>query len=402
MSMQYEWKIAWRFLSNGRIQSLLIVLGIAIGVAVQFFLSSLIIGLQASLISKTVGAAPHLTILPADITPKAFSQATTGPRSYSLPVFIEKDDILSWQRYFTYFKKFSQLTAVSPVCTGVAFIERGGASKSVIVKGMLPEEGFTIYKIKEKLIAGAADLAGDNVLVSKAMAERLALNLGDRFVLKNATGITIVSIVSGIFDPGAASADNLVFTNLDRARSFFQIQGVSALEIQINDVFQANAFVEKEGHTFPRIKLESWQSRNKELLIALKSQSSSSQTIQFFILLSVTLGIASVLGLAAIQKSRQLGILKAMGSTDRSASRIFLYQGFILGIAGATAGLVLGLGLAQLFMATAGKSTGLRFDFSKSTLLTPYLLAIAASSLAAVLPAKQAAKLSPIEVIKNG
>jgi lipoprotein-releasing system permease protein len=73
---RYEWMIALRFLMKGKGQTLLIVMGIAVGVAVQFFLSSLIGGLQISLIDNTVGSAPHINIFPADRMAKPISSSS--------------------------------------------------------------------------------------------------------------------------------------------------------------------------------------------------------------------------------------------------------------------------------------------------------------------------------------
>ena len=75
MFRSYEWMIALRFLKKGKGQTVLIILGIAMGVAVQFFLSSLMSGLQTSLVDRTVGAAPHITVLPADSLPGYVSGA---------------------------------------------------------------------------------------------------------------------------------------------------------------------------------------------------------------------------------------------------------------------------------------------------------------------------------------
>ena len=121
--------------------------------------------------------------------------------------------------------------------------------------------------------------------------------------------------------------------------------------------------------------------------------------IQVFVVASVVIAIASVLAISVMQKSRQLGILKAMGITNLNASLIFLFQGLILGAVGGTLGVLLGLGLFQLFM------------LSPST-ITPYinwgfvigsgLVAIVCAGLASLIPARRSARLDPIEVIRNG
>jgi lipoprotein-releasing system permease protein len=187
---------------------------------------------------------------------------------------------------------------------------------------------------------------------------------------------------------------------MDMVRSFFGIEGVSVIEIQVKDVFAAEKIAREYSRQVERVKLESWQEKNRELLTALSSQSSSSDTIQFFVIVSISLGIASVLAIAAVQKQRQLGILKAMGTTNRSASKIFVIQGFLLGSVGSVLGVAFGLLLSYAFMSGTGYAFG--FEINARTLVTPIILALLASVLASTIPARRAAKLSPIEVIRNG
>jgi len=267
-------------------------------------------------------------------------------------------------------------------------------------EGLVAPEGLDIYKIREKTVAGAPELAPDTALLGRRIAERLTLKVGDKFFLRNDRGGRVFLRVGAIFDLGAAAGNELVAVAMDRVRSFFAIAGVSAIEAQVRDVFAAEAIARDYGRQYERVKLESWQEKNRQLLTGLRSQSTSSVTIQFFVIVSISLAIASVLGIAAVQKQRQLGILKAMGTTDRSASRIFVIQGVLLGGVGSVLGVAFGLLLGYAFLAGTGALFGL--EISARTLLTPIVLALLASVIASTVPARRAAKLSPIEVIRNG
>ncbi len=127
--------------------------------------------------------------------------------------------------------------------------------------------------------------------------------------------------------------------------------------------------------------------------------------IQVFVLVSVILGIASVLAISVSQKSRQLGILKAMGIRDRVASLIFLLQGFILGIFGAIVGVGFGLGLAYAFTKFAVNPDGtpvIELFIDPQFIIISALIALLSATLAALIPARSSSRLSPIEVIRNG
>lgn len=398
---RYEWMIALRFLLRGRGQTLLIVLGIAVGVAVQFFLSALISGLQVSLIDNTIGSAPHVLVLPADRLPVNAAGGDGAARRDQGRILIDElTEIQSWQTYVDDLRRDRRVLRAAPVANGQGFIERGGAVIAVIVKGLVAPDGLEIYRIREKTIAGVPELASDTALLGRRIAERLTLAVGDKFVLRNDRGGRLVMRVGAVFDLGAAAGNDLVAAAMDQMRSFFAIGGVSAVEAQVGDVFAAEQVARDYGRQYGRVKLESWQERNRQLLTGLRSQSTSSVTIQLFVIVSISLAIASVLGIAAVQKQRQLGILKAMGTTDRSASRIFVIQGLLLGGVGSLLGLGLGLLMGWGFVAGTGAAFGL--EVSVRTLLTPIVLALAAAVIASTIPARKAAALSPIEVIRNG
>ncbi len=150
--------------------------------------------------------------------------------------------------------------------------------------------------------------------------------------------------------------------------------------------------------------MENWKDQNEELLGGLNGQSVSSIMIQVFVLISVTLGIASVLAITVVQKSKQIGILKAMGIKDRDASKIFLYEGLLLGIAGAIMGIIFGIALMLVFTKFALNPDGtpiipLYLDYKFIALSGS--IAVVSASLAALIPARSSSKLEPIEVIKN-
>jgi len=184
---------------------------------------------------------------------------------------------------------------------------------------------------------------------------------------------------------------------------------VTAIEIQIgpDEVFEADLIAEKLKPILksPDLELTNWKVQNASLLSGLSGQSVSSYMIQFFVVVSVVLGIASVLAISVLQKSKQIGILKAMGIKTRQASLIFLFQGLILGLIGGTLGLVIGLGLTYSFTIFAVGPDGspvVPLFIDRNFLFLSFGLAVVASTLAALVPARKSARLDPIEVIRNG
>jgi lipoprotein-releasing system permease protein len=177
------------------------------------------------------------------------------------------------------------------------------------------------------------------------------------------------------------------------------------MQVKQEFVFEAQEVSQLILNRYPNYQVTNWIENNEELLSGLQGQSISSIMIQVFVIVSVVIGIASVLAIIVMQKSKQIGILKAMGLRDSDASFIFLIEGFLLGVLGAFFGILLGLGLAVIFTKFAVTSDGspvvpLFIDVKFIFLST--LIAIIASMTAALIPARKSSKLSVIEVIRNG
>lgn len=175
--------------------------------------------------------------------------------------------------------------------------------------------------------------------------------------------------------------------------------------MQSTDVFKADTIAQEIQATLPTgLTVDNWKDQNSALLSGLNGQSVSSYMIQVFVLISVLLGIASVLAITVVQKSKQIGILKAMGIRDNTASQIFIIEGLLLGLAGAVLGILLGLGLAFAFTRFALNPDGTPVV---PLFINPLFIALSAgvavvvSTLAALIPARNTSKLDPIEVIRN-
>lgn len=148
----YEWMIALRFLFKGRLQTILIIAGIAAGVAVQFFLSSLIAGLQISLVDRTVGTAVHIEVLPLDTFPKKITENSDLTFSSKIK-YKENKEILSWQQYIQPLKNYPKIKAVTASARGQVLLENGGVSYSVTLKGIQFPDGAQMYNFKKTLRA---------------------------------------------------------------------------------------------------------------------------------------------------------------------------------------------------------------------------------------------------------
>jgi lipoprotein-releasing system permease protein len=377
----FSFKIALRFLLSNKTQTILIALGIAVGVSVQVFIGSLIQGLQASLIDSTIGSRSHITI----------TAETRGG-------YLDDDDDF-YQTLKTYDEDIS---AVSPVLEGSATIITDDFSDPVIIRGFNYNDANNIYQFSDKIIEGRLPTSANEVVIGIDLLENLDADIDDVLSLQLPTADSLKDVtVVGVFDFEVTSINNSwLLMELDSAQSFLAVAGISAIEMQLDAVFDSVTIQENLLDDYgDDYTITEWQGANQELLTGLEGQSTSSIMIQVFVMISVVLGISSVLAITVLQKSKQLGILKAMGATDKQASFIFLFEGILLGLIGAVLGVILGLGLL--------------FGFTLSTDVVPILInplfiagsatiAVVASMGASLIPARRSAKLSVIEVIRNG
>ncbi|HEX7021078.1 MAG TPA: FtsX-like permease family protein, partial [Gemmatimonadaceae bacterium] len=244
------------------------------------------------------------------------------------------------------------------------------------------------------------------VVIGSSLAADLGVSVGDRIRVTSTEGVEDVVMIAGLFTVGNDAVDtSWLVTSLRHAQSLFALPGgVTTIELKVRDVFDADRIASGiRGRT--GLTVESWMMLNAELLSGLSAQSSSKTMIQFFVVVSVALGIASLLIVSVVQKSREIGILRAVGTPARRVRAIFLIQGGILGVAGSFIGSTLGVLFANVFeVLTADAAGAPRFpvQVDLSLVLGTTLLATAVGLVAAVIPARRAAALDPAAAIHRG
>lgn len=381
--MNFSFSIAYRFLTHNKGQSLLIMLGIAIGVSVQIFIGLLITGLQADLINTTVGSSPHITI-------SALTQNETIAVS---------DSLLS-----TY-QTNEAVTAIALFADGSGFMLKDDQNAPILLRGGALD-AFTLYQLPQRLVDGQLPTSTNDLVVGSILASTLNLAINDQVTIQSVFNTTQVFRVVGIVDLGVRTLnERWVFTPLASSQAFFALGSkITAIEFQVKDVFLAQEIA--SSLVLPNdSQITNWKVNNAQLLSGLNGQSVSSIIIQVFVLIAVILGITSVLAITVLQKSRQIGILKAMGIQDSQASLIFLFQGLLLGVVGSLMGVGLGIGLLVMFTTFATNPDGsalIPISYDLQFISFSAIIAIIAALLASLVPARKSQQLSPIEVIRNG
>ncbi|HRX22033.1 MAG TPA: ABC transporter permease [Syntrophomonadaceae bacterium] len=402
-SIRFELSLARRFMEENKVQTAVIIIGIAIGVSVMVFLTALIDGLQADLIQKTVGRSPHIVISNAE-NAVAYAVKDLNGEKILLVDATQKSPrpIAEWRNLTKALTDDPRIETVLPVVEGSGLIRRGQVNRAILLKGMDFEKADGIYDVSGAIVAGSSNISEGAVLLGKNLAEDLGVSAGDPIQLELSGREPLTIMIDGVFDLGTAAINQRwLIMDQRKASSLLGIgDRISTIETQVYDVLGAETIARQWGTRLPSYQVESWQESNASLMVTLSSQSSSSYTIQFFVLLAVILGVASVLAISAVQKSKQIGILKAIGIRTSSVSRVFLFQGLVLGTAGTVLGFALGLAMSQAFVVLAKQDYNLLVKPGTAAIIIT--ATVLASTLSAYLPARQVSKINPIEVIRNG
>lgn len=395
-----EQRIAWRFMAENPLQTLLISIAIAVGTAVIIFITALMNGLQQNTVNKTLGSQAHIKLESTRLYNRMPAVSLDQHR-----ILLETQRaqplqrIDSWQAVMQALDAIPSLTAVSPIVSGSALVQRGRASASVIINGIDAQRYQKIVDLPSNIQLGSYRISSQDVLIGSELAKDLGLQAGDKFRIQAADGRTALVRVSGVFSMGVQELDSRqIYIDLKQAQTLLNlVGGITGLEVKIDDIFTAREW----GARLERLTglhIKNWMDNNSQLLNALRSQKMTTQMIRLFVGLAVALGIASVMAVSVVQRTREVGILRAMGSTREQILRVFLIQGAMLGAIGAVFGMAGGYVLVHLF-----NGFGARLFFVSvhpEVTITALFVAICTGILAAALPARRASRYDPAEAIR--
>lgn len=391
--MNYELFIALRYLKAkpGRgfisIVSLISVLGVAVGVCALIVVLSVMSGFDQKLKEVIVGANAHVTVEADGV--------------------IENGDSL--------IAKLSQMphvTAASSYINSQAMVSSGDYARGVVFKGVDPIGEKKVTNIGEYLTAGSLDLAQDEVIVGSELAKYFGLGIGDGLsLISPVSGRKFDLKISGIFTSTKYDYDlNLVFLHLNKAQQVLGYEDeVSGIGIRLDNEMRADRFKLKVQRElgFP-YWVRSWMDMNKNFFDALKLEKTAMFIILTLIVIVAALNIASTLIVMVTEKTKDIGILKALGATRSSITKIFRWEGFLIGAVGTAIGGAAGFLLCHLLSVYRfiklppdiyyidSLPVLVRFGDSAAVIAAALLISL----LATIYPARQAARLDPVQAIR--
>ena len=405
--MSYEFFIAKRYLKSKKsskfisIITIISVLGVLIGVAALTFVLSMMNGFEKEVRSRIIGTTAHVTIFPA---------MGEGMDDYEalLPEINEEKHVV----------------ATAPFVYSKAAIASKVESDGIIVRGIDPKKEKEVSDIQENLLAGSFDFEQTEVpgiVLGANLAERLGVSLGDEVVLFSMSkedltaGWTIPKATKfqlvGMFETGMFEYDaSLSYISLKSAQKLFNLgDRVTGLQVKIDDLYKAKSIAqrldEKLGYRFYALD---WMHMHKNLFSWMALEKYAMFIVLSLIVAVAAFNIISTLIMVVLEKKKDIGILKSLGSTSSSIMRIFMFEGLVVGVVGTILGSVLGYFLCWIQRTFRIISLPAEIYFINSlpvdTRVLDFILvalaAIAITFLATLYPAKKAADLAPVDAIR--
>lgn len=405
--LTFAWIAALRFLAEGRMQTGFILSGIAIGVGVIVFMSAMLTSVQTNFTNRVLTSQPQIQIVPPDEVARPLRLHDDGVIEAAI-VQRPTQRILSvdqWQTILATMRSRPDVVIASPTVSGSALAVRGDASRSISILGMEPDDYFRIVRVPDYITVGDSSLGSDDILVGVDLANDLGATVGDKLNVTTAAGGSRILTIQGIFDLGSKGANERnTYVALRTAQSLLDlIGGVTTIDLTVTDVYAAETVAQDIQATLP-IEADSWIKTNAQFFTAISAQNLSSTLIRLFVGLSVAFGIAAVLVVSVLQRSKDIGILRAMGSSRGQILRIFLIQGGVLGFLGSLVGSVLGAAALLVWHRYARQANGSELFplvIEPSLFLSSAALATLTGVVAGIVPALRAASLDPVEAIRG-
>jgi lipoprotein-releasing system permease protein len=312
--LPFEWTAAVRFLREGRMQTLFIIVGIAIGVGVIVFMSAMLAGLEANFIKRVLTSQPQIQLLAPDQIarplrngPGEFEDATVQHPSQRV-ISIDQ-----WPKIRDQMLAMAEVTAVSPTILGSVLAVRGDASHAVTLTGVEPDSYFKIVRVPDYIVAGDPRLTSEDIIIGIELAKDLGAAVGDKLNIQAASGANRILTIAGLVDLGNKGVNQRVsFVALRTAQSLLgMIGGVTTIDITVQDIYAAEE-IARRIQAANAVEADSWIKTNAQFFTAVQAQKNTNTLIRLFVAMSVAFGIAAVLVVSVIQRSREIGILRAM------------------------------------------------------------------------------------------
>ena len=412
--------IAVRHLIGRRRQTFTTIFGVAISTMVLITTNSLMRGLLDSFVETIVNVAPHITLKGDKMNPMPLNLLDKENSSVVAYVDdniqkLEPEEVRNYRQILALLSSPEyqrQVTVASPYVNAQVMAVKGSRNQPILLKGVLIDKEDAVSGIRKKLVKGDIALfekTTNALLVGRTVAKDMNLKLNDQVVIIPASGKSRQCKVAGIFFSGVNAVDNSVLASLKFAQIIEGLPAnkVSGIAFKVADPF-ANALLARDLERVTGYQCLTWQKENASLLSLFTRIGYIVFSLVGFVGIVSGFGVANILVTTVFEKSRDIAIMKSLGFSAFEMVSMFIFEGFMVGLAGALAGGVLAIGSINLLASLPIESsqgpltkTGFSMSYNPLYFLLIIGITVLISTIAAILPSARAAKLEPITVLRD-
>ena len=407
--MKLYLRLAWRNVWRHRRRTLIIVLAMGLGLAMMMMYDGLIAGFDQAIYGNAI------KVLGGNI--QVHAGESTEAEQDSLTPLADDQAVVN-----AALAQPQVLAATRRINTGGLASSREGAF-AVSIIGIEPEKESEVNLAAQNVVAGRY-LASDDrdvIFIGKGLADAMGVQVGDRITMTGrATHEQMrrrTMTVGGIYDLGMPDVEKgTIYVSLSEAQDLYDLSGqTTEVAIVLKQLGQEDAVIAALIPALPGYEIKSWRSNFPDLVAAIQTKSGVMDIFSVIILMIAGIGILNLLLMAVYERTREIGLIGALGLKPRQISLLFILEGTLIGLVGVAAGIAFGLFLNGMLMRTG-------LDFSAFSSATAYMALISdkiypgwgvdkllgraamvaiIAALASLLPAREAAQREPADALHS-
>jgi lipoprotein-releasing system permease protein len=406
--------IALQHLLHRRRQTLVSLMGVALGVAFFIAISAMLQGFQRDFVARIVDIQPHIIVMDEVREPPLQPVERVFPQgAVSLSGLKPRDEVRGIRGARNMLATLEQTPGmhVAPTLSGNLLLRFGGKDLSINVTGVEPVRERAVSHIEKDLLSGTLDAlysTSNAIIIGEGVAKKAGIKKDDLISVVSPVGVVMKMKVVAIFRSGITVLDNFDTYVLLKKAQVLQNRAnvINRLKIRLDDVEQAVPLAARIERQFG-YRSEPWQEQSRNVLGIYVIQNAIMYPTVSAILIVACFGIFNVISTVVFEKTRDIGIMKSMGFRDRDIRRIFLLEGLLVGVIGTLIGWLIGWGLIE-FMASLHfelegfvKAQGFVLYRTPRHYIISGGMAILSATLAAWLPARRASRLNPVDIVRG-
>jgi lipoprotein-releasing system permease protein len=412
-----RWFISIRYFLSHKRQSLVCIAGVVISVMMFISMTALMNGLSDKFIVETVESTGHITIKdePRETQTQILERVYTSPDALISVQGMKPREttkkISNARGLIAMLDRMPGIVAVAPLVNGNAIATYGTKTIPLTIFGVDPDRHVKVTTIGEDLVAGSFGrlrTSGDGIILGRGVADVLGAEVDDSLTLAGPDGARTNAKVVGIFQTGITPVDySRAYMLINSAQTLLNKKNiVNEISIRTIDYNQAEAYA-AQIEAIAGYRTESWQEASANFLKIFRIQNIITYIITAALLVVAGFGVLNILIMAVLERVNDIAILKSFGLSRNDITVIYIIQGLVIGLIGSSLGLIAGkisievLRRVPIPMEGLVKTEGLLMSEHGSQYVAAFISSMIVVTLAAVYPARRAAKYDPVEVIRG-